>query len=66
LPPLEGYVGKIGIARMELVNGLFEKIGRLYYVYYVYYVLVGLLDYIIYVLDSGDNYMKGKVLCPVF
>jgi uncharacterized membrane protein YuzA (DUF378 family) len=56
LPPLEGYAWKIGIARIELVNGLFEKIGRLYY---VYYVLVGLLGYIMYVLDSGDNYMKG-------
>ena len=44
---------------MELVNGLFEKIGRLYNLYYVYCVLVGLLGYIIYVLDSGDNYMKG-------
>jgi len=22
-------------------------------------VLVGLLDYVMYVLDSGDNYMKG-------
>ncbi len=36
LPPLEGYAWKIGITRIELVNGLFEKIDGLYYVYYVF------------------------------
>jgi uncharacterized membrane protein YuzA (DUF378 family) len=53
LPPLEGYAWKIGIARIELVNGLFGKIDGLYY---FYYVLVG-LHYVR--MGSGDNYMKG-------
>jgi uncharacterized membrane protein YuzA (DUF378 family) len=63
LPPLEGYAWKIGIARIELVNGLFGKIDGLYYFYYVlvglhnfYYVLVGLHNVR---MGSGDNYMKG-------
>jgi hypothetical protein len=46
LPPLEGYAWKIGIARIELVNGLFGKIDGLYYFYYFYYILVGYIMYV--------------------